>query len=107
MDVQMHCCDMNVFQHLYNNKGFKINPCDHYIANKNISRQQCNIVSWYVGGNKISHIDHAVVVGQVIESIERKFGKMTADIGKNICTFVSMNIEYTENKEVKITMVDI
>ena len=38
---------------------------------------------WYVGDNKISHMQSLMVDG-VITEIEDKFGKMTVTRGKNI-----------------------
>ena len=36
--------------------GFKINPYDKCTANKVINGSQCT-VCWYVGDNKVSHVD--------------------------------------------------
>jgi len=55
--------------------GFTLNPYDPCIANKLVNGKQCT-VSWHVNDNKISHID-ASVVTQIMEAIEKHFGKMT------------------------------
>ena len=61
--------------------GFKVNPYDPCVANKTMSDgTQCTI-SWYVDDLKISHRDPKVV-SSIIESIEKKFGKMKVTRGK-------------------------
>ena len=46
-------------------EGWKINPYDKCVANKEINDKQCTIV-WYVDDNKVSHVDPEVVT-EVIE----------------------------------------
>jgi len=55
--------------------GFEINPYDSCIANKIIDNKQCTI-AWYVDDMKISHVNQDVVT-QIIQDIEKKFGKMS------------------------------
>ena len=82
------------------NMGFQLNPVDKCVANKMINGEQCT-VAWYVDDNKISHKDPKVV-SEVIESIEKQFGKMTVTRGK-AHTFLGMNITFN-NKQVEIDM---
>ena len=60
--------------------GFKINPYDTCVANKDINGKQCTIL-WYVDDTKISHVDPRVVT-QIIKKIEDRFGEMTVTRGK-------------------------
>jgi hypothetical protein len=83
--------------------GFKLNPYNPCIANMMVDGKQYTIC-WYVDDNKISHVD-AKVVDWVIEEIEKKFGKMTVMRGKKH-VFVGINIKFTNNKCVQITMQD-
>ena len=62
--------------------GFKVNPHDKCVANMVIDGKQCTIC-WYVDDTKISHVDSRVV-DQVIDTIEKSFGKITVTRGKNI-----------------------
>jgi hypothetical protein len=55
--------------------GFELNPYNTCVANKTIDGQQCTI-AWYVDKTKILHDDNKVVTN-VIERIEKKFGKMS------------------------------
>jgi hypothetical protein len=80
--------------------GFQLNPVDKCVANKTINGEQCT-VAWYVDDNKISHKDPKVVT-EIIESIEKRFGKMTVTRGK-VHTFLGMNITFN-NKQVEIDM---
>jgi len=40
--------------------GFKINPCDQCVANKQINGKQCTII-WHMDNLKISHMSENVV----------------------------------------------
>jgi len=55
--------------------GFEINPYDSCIANKIIDEKQCTR-AWYVDDMKISHVKKDVVT-QIIEDLQKKFGKMS------------------------------
>ncbi len=81
--------------------GFTLNPYDPCIANKLVNGKQCT-VSWYVNDNKISHID-ASVVTQIMEAIEKHFGKMMVVHG-NKHVFLGMDIDFLGNDTVKIRM---
>jgi len=84
-------------------QGFKINRYNPCVANKVIDGDQCTIY-WYVDDTKISH-KKAEVVGTVLESLEKKFGKTSIKRGKKH-TFVGMDVEYTKDNKVRITMDD-
>jgi len=83
------------------NNGFKLNPYDPCVANKEINGKQCTIC-WYVDDCKISHLD-PTVVDDVILTLEKRFGKMTVKRGKTH-TFVGMDFEFTKDGKVKIFM---
>ena len=65
---------------------FVLNPYDRCIANKIIHGSQCMIV-FYVGDNKISHQDPAVVT-EVIQEIEKYFGKLSMKGAIKMITWV-------------------
>jgi len=71
--------------------GFELNPYDLCIANKMVDGKQCT-VAWYVDDNKISHISPAVVT-EVVEAIEKHFGKMTVTRGSKH-VFLGMDIDF-------------
>ena len=48
--------------------GFKLNPKQKCIANKQINGKQCAL-AWYVGDNELSHEDLEVIT-KVIKEIE-------------------------------------
>ena len=75
--------------------GFKVNPYDLCVANKEIDGSQCT-VCWYVDDNKISHKDPKVV-DMIIERIEEKYGKMSQTRGDNL-EFFGMDIKFREKK---------
>ena len=75
--------------------GFELNPCDMCVANAIIEGKQCTIC-WYVDDNKISHVN-SKVVDDVIEKIEKKFGKMSQTRGGDH-DFLGMNITLRKSK---------
>ena len=66
-----------------------------------IEGTQCTIV-WYVNDNKISHVN-SKVVDQIIDVIEKKFGKMTVKRGREH-VFVGMNISFIGDNKVNLLM---
>ena len=62
--------------------GFKLNPYEKCIANKQINGKQCTL-AWYVDDNKVSHKDPEVVT-QVIKEIESYWGGLTVHRGKEL-----------------------
>jgi hypothetical protein len=83
--------------------GFVLNPYDPCVANKMIDGKQCTIV-WYVDDNKISHVNKNVVTN-IIEEIEKNFGKMSVTRGKNH-TFLGMKLTLIDDGTVKVDMKD-
>jgi len=83
--------------------GFEINPYDSCIANKLINGKQCTI-AWYVDDMKISHVSKDVVT-QIIQELEKKFGKMSVTRG---CKqhFLGMSLQYKNDHNVTIQMKD-
>ena len=75
-------------------------PC---VANSQINGKQCT-VAWYVDDNKISHVDNMVVT-DVVDKIEARFGKMTVTRGKHH-VFLGMDITFNDDKTVTVTMID-
>ncbi|KAL7572191.1 hypothetical protein ACA910_005538 [Epithemia clementina (nom. ined.)] len=90
-----------LFASTFQEQGFTLNPYDPCVANRLINDKQCTVV-WYVDDNKISHVDPAVVT-TVVETIERKFGKMTVSRGKQH-SFLGMNITFNPDRSVTIHM---
>jgi hypothetical protein len=80
--------------------GFELNPCDMCVANAIIKEKQCTIC-WYVDDNKIRHVN-SKVVDDVIEKIEKKFGKMSQTRGEDH-DFLGMNITL-KHKKIKVGM---
>ena len=79
--------------------GFQLNRYDPCVANKVIKGKQCTI-GWWVDDNFISH-KKPNVVGEVIESIENKFGKMSVSRG-NEHVFLGMNMRFPGDGTVRI-----
>ena len=62
--------------------GFKINPYNQCVANKEIYGKQCAIV-WYVDDMNVSHMD-IEVVRDILKLIELKFeGELEITVGNN------------------------
>jgi hypothetical protein len=90
-----------LFTSVLKDMGFVLNPVDPCVANKDINGKQCTIC-WYVDDNKVSHVEYDVVT-EILESIEKKFGKMSITRGKKH-SFIGMDIDILENKKLKILM---
>lgn len=93
----------NLFVSTLLEMGFVINPYEPCVANKMVNGKQCTIC-WYVDDLKVSHVD-ASVVSDIIEEIDRRYGKMVVKRGPKH-TYVGMDIEYTGCGDAKITMQD-
>ena len=50
----------NLFSETLDKMGFKINPYNQCVANKEINGKQCTIV-WYVDDMKVSHMEIEIV----------------------------------------------
>ena len=72
----------NLFASTLKGMGFKVNPYDQCVANKDINGHQCTIV-WYVDNNVISHKDEKVVM-KVIDDIKEHFGDLKSHEEKNM-----------------------
>ena len=81
--------------------GFTINPVEPCVANMTINGKVCTIL-WYVDDVKLSHVDAKVVSG-LIKKLEKKFGKLTVNRGKNH-VYLGMDIEFKEDRTVHILM---
>ena len=83
--------------------GLKINIYDLCVANMKVYGKQCKLV-WYVDDNNISHME-SKVVDKVIMEIDKKFGKMTINRGKEH-VFVGMHVKFIDKGIVIILMKD-
>jgi len=90
-----------LFSNTLQKMSFTLNPYDPCIANKLINGKHCT-VAWYANDNKISHIDASIVM-QIVEAIEKHFGKMMVVCG-NKHGFLGMDIDFLGNGTVKIGM---
>ena len=81
--------------------GFKINPYDRCVANKEIEGSQCTIC-WYVDDNKLSHKSEKVVT-DVLEEIKQHFGDLVIARGRKH-DFLGMDIEFIKENRVTIHM---
>ncbi len=75
--------------------GFRLNPYDKCVANKEINGTQCTIV-FYVDDNKISHKDPDVKT-DIINKISAHFGKLSVSRGSKH-DYLGMNIEFKDGK---------
>ena len=94
----------NLCSILVDELGFKLNPYDACVANKDINGKQCTIV-WHVDDLKISHKD-AKVVTSIIEELEKRFGKtMPLSISRGkVHEYLGMIFDFTAKGEVHISM---
>jgi len=83
--------------------GFEINPYASCIANKIIDKKQFTI-AWYVDDMKISHANQDEV-NQIIQDIERKFGKMSVTRGHKH-KFLGVDINFKHDCTVTVQMKD-
>ena len=86
--------------------GFKINPYDWCVANKEVHGRQCTII-WHVDDLKISHVEPDVV-STVIEMLKQEFGKeapLSITRGK-VHDYLVMVLDFSDPGKVKITMPD-
>ena len=88
------------------NWGFKLNPCDACVANKEIYREQCTIL-WRADNLKISRADPKVV-NSIIELLRQEHGKskdapLTARRGKTR-EHLGMEINFLTPGSVVLTM---
>ena len=89
--------------------GFKINPYDWCVANKNVNGKQLTVV-WHVDDLKISHVDKNVVLA-LIEKLNNKYGNtasgqdvpLTVHRGK-LHYYLGMTLDYRTKNKVRIDM---
>jgi hypothetical protein len=84
--------------------GFKINPYDHCVANKIVNGNQFTI-TWHMDDLKLYHMD-AGEVTKTIDWMKIIYGEdMRVSRGKKH-DYLSMDLDFTNKGEVKITMID-
>ena len=66
-----------------------------------IDGNQCNIV-WYVGDNKLSHVDPNMVT-DILKEIKKHFGYLVIRRG-DTCDFLVMYIKIRNDKKVELIM---
>ena len=93
----------NTYSRCLKQLGFRLNPYNPCVANKVINGERCT-VCWYVDDSKISHRDPRVVT-EVIQQIEKSFGKMTVKRGKEH-VFVGIAFKIREDGKIEIRMKD-
>jgi hypothetical protein len=84
--------------------GFKLNPYDECVANKDIDGKQCTIL-WHVDDLKISHVDAKVVDG-ILDLLGERYGKeepLTTTRGK-VHDYLGMQIDFSVEGKVIIRM---
>ena len=92
----------NLFADTLVGLGFKINPYDTCVANKDINGSQITIC-WYVDDLKISH-KSKYEVDKILKILDEKFGSMSVTRGKRH-TYLGMDFQI-DNGEVSILMKD-
>eukprot|EP00980_Cylindrotheca_fusiformis_P010187 scaffold2267_cov92-Cylindrotheca_fusiformis.AAC.6 len=96
----------NLVAFLVDKHGFKLNPYDRCVANKQINGKQCTI-GWHVDDLKISHVENDVIEG-IYQLLNDQYGKetpLTVSRGKKH-EYLRMTIDYSEDGKVKFTMAD-
>ena len=93
----------NLFTGVLVKDGFKLNPYDPCIANKQVDGKQLT-VAWYVDDLKMSHADRAVLK-KLIKRIEEEFGNIKPVFGKSH-DYLGMMLNFTADKTVEIHMED-
>lgn len=79
--------------------GFKLNPVDKCVANKEINGKQCTI-GWYVDDNFLSH-DDSKVVDDVVAMVESYFPGLQVERGKML-NFLGMEIRFFDDGKASI-----
>ena len=83
--------------------GFKLNPYDPCVANKEINGSQMT-VCWHVDDLKISHVDKRCV-SKIIKYLDGIYPGVTITRGK-IHEYLGMTFDFSTKGAVKISMVD-
>ena len=87
-------------------QGFKLNPYDECVANKQIEGHQCTIL-WHVDDLKLSHVSDRVL-DKVIASLNECYGKITllTVTRRKVHDYLGMTIDYSVPGKVIICMDD-
>ena len=96
----------NLSSFLVDELGFKLNPYDTCVANKDIDGSQCTIL-WHVDDLKMSHKDPKVM-DAIHEKLNAKYGKeapLTVQRGK-VHEYLGMTIDYSIPGKVQFRMDD-
>ena len=96
-------CWYELFSTTLKDMGFKINPYDRCVANKEINGKQCTVV-WYVDDVKISHVDRNVNL-DIVKQLEKHFGPLEPCIG-NKHVYLGMDIEITDQGTIEVGLID-
>ena len=81
--------------------GFKLNPCDLCVTNKNINGKKCAIV-WCADERKTSHESEAIVK-PIVSELKENFGKMSSVSYGPEHDFLGMKLKF-EGKRVHTGM---
>ena len=85
-------------------KGFKVNPYDWCVVNKDINGKQCTIL-WHVDDLKISHVSSSVV-DNVLEMLKTEYGKvgeLSITRGK-IHDYLGMTLDFSNDNQIIVDM---
>ena len=94
----------NLYRETLEKDGYKVNPYNRCVANKEIDGNQCSIV-WYVDDNKISHVNEKVDTREM-DKLSEHFGNLSIQRG-NSFDFLGMTIKVDRDKKrVHISMED-
>ena len=94
----------NLMELLVDEMGFKPNPYDSCVVNKNINGKQATI-AFHVDDLKISHVD-PMVVTDIINKLDDRYGEiMPLSISRGkVHEYLGMVFDYTTKGEVEISM---
>ena len=81
----------------------KINPCDPCVANIEMGGSQLTVV-WYVGDLKVSH-KHAFEITKLAGYLDDTYPGLKVNCGKVHDYLGGMNLDFSEDESVKVSMV--
>ena len=81
--------------------GFQLNPYHTCVANKDIKGKQCTI-AWYVGDNKVSHVEQDVT-DDFVNKVEEWLPVLTVK-KVSVNTFLGMKIRFLKKRRIEINM---
>jgi hypothetical protein len=97
----LFCQDLSAF---LSSIGFKTNPYDFCIMNKEVNGKQCTI-AWHVDDLKISHVNEAIVK-DIVMQLQAKYGDitpLTVTRGK-VHDYLGMTLDFSNPGSVMLTM---